>query len=191
MDEPIRKREVHLSATQRGELETLARSGSTSAAEARRARILLLADADHAEGRRPDWQIAEIVGRTEKQVARVRQRFVTAGLAETLTRKRRSDAGDAKVFDGKAEARLVTLCCSEPPAGRQRWTLRLLVDELCRLKVVTTVCPETVRQCLKKIVSSRGRRNGSAFPRRTAPASWPTWRKSSTFTPSPTTTRTP
>ena len=190
MSETVRKHDVHLTAEQRGELERLARSGSASAAEVRRARILLLSDADHVEGRRPDWQIAEIVGRAVKQVARVRQQFVTAGLAETLTRKRRSDAGEAKVFDGKAEARLVTLCCSDPPAGRQRWTLQLLVDELCRLKVVASVCPETVRQCLKKIASSRGRRNGSAFPKKTARGSWPISKKSSTSMLNPTTTRT-
>ena len=87
MSESVRKHKVQLTADQRGELETLARSGSSSAASARQARVLLLSDEDHVEGRRPDWQIAEIVGRAEKQVARVRQRFVTAGLAETLTRQ--------------------------------------------------------------------------------------------------------
>ena len=44
----------------------------------------------------------------------------------------------------------MTLCCGTPPEGRQRWTMQLLADELCRLKVVTHVCPETVRQTLKK-----------------------------------------
>jgi hypothetical protein len=188
MSERIRKHVVELSAGQREDLSRIVKSGSTSARAVRRARILLLSDADHAEGRRPDWQIAEIVGLTEKQVKRVRQQFVTSGLEPTLTRKPRSDAGQRKVFDGPAEARLVALCCSQPPAGRQQWTLQLLVDELCRMKVVAHVCPETVRQCLKKTASNRGRRGGSAFPKRTGPGSWPRWKPSSTSTPSRTTT---
>ncbi len=64
---------------QREELERISRSQNVSAAQARRARILLLSDADHGDGRRPDWQIAELVGLTEKQVKRIRQQFVREG----------------------------------------------------------------------------------------------------------------
>ena len=53
-----------------------------------------------------------------------------------------------------AAQQLVSLCCSTPPEGRSRWTLQLLVDELCRLQVVTSVCRETVRMCLKKTRSA-------------------------------------
>jgi hypothetical protein len=187
MSERIRKHVVELSAEQREELLSIAKSGSMSARAVRRARILLLSDADHPEGRRPDWQIAEIVELTEKQVKRVRQQFVTSGVELTLARKTRSDSGQSKVFDGPAEAKLVTLCCSRPPAGRQQWTLELLADELCRMKVVASVCPETVRQCLKKTASNRGRPAASAFPKRTGPASWPRWKRSSTSTPNRTT----
>ena len=59
-------------------------------------------------------------------------------------------------LDGAAEARLVALACSAPPAGRARWTLRLLADRLVELDVVESVCPETVRQTLKKTCSSPG-----------------------------------
>ena len=88
-----------------------------------------------------------------------------------LQRQPRSDAGLPKKIDAAVEARLVVLCCSDPPAGQQRWTLQLLVDELCRLKVVTSVCRETVRQTLKKIVSSPGNQNASVFQKPTAPVS--------------------
>ena len=48
------------------------------------------------------------------------------------------------------EAKLVALCCSEPPGGRSRWTLALLGDALVALKVTDSISYETVRRTLKK-----------------------------------------
>jgi transposase len=182
MQRTNKKFEVHLEPGVRKELDGIWRKGTGPASKARRARILLLCDEDHQDGQRPDWQVAEIVGVSERTVVRVRQDFVREGLSKALVRKRRLEPPTPPKLDGRAEAQLVTLCCSTPPRGRKRWTLQLLVDELCRLQVVTAVCRETVRRRLKKIVSSRGRRNGSAFRRETAPDLWRTWRKSSTYT---------
>ena len=174
------KVEVCLSDDVRQDLERLSRSQSSPASKVRRARVLLLADEDRRGGHRPDWYISEKVGISLRQICRIRQQFARDGLTPAITRRQRSDAGTARTIDGAAEARLVTLCCSTPPEGHERWTLRLLVDELCRLEVVADVCPETVRQCLKKIASSRGRHSASVSRKETAPVSWPTWKKSLT-----------
>jgi hypothetical protein len=56
----------------------------------------------------------------------------------------------AAALDGAAEARLIALACSTPPAGRRRWTLRLLADRLVELRVVPAVSHETVRRAMKK-----------------------------------------
>lgn len=173
---------VHLSETQRQHLEGVVRSQKASTLIARRARVLLLSDANHCEGRRPDWQIGEIVGLTEKQVKRIRQTFARQGFEATLKRRSRSDAGIPQKMDGRVEAKLVAICCSEPPEGHQRWTLQLLVDELCRLKIVANVCRETVRKTLKKIASNHGKQNAFVFPKKTVPASLRTWNESSTLT---------
>ncbi|MDQ3294880.1 MAG: helix-turn-helix domain-containing protein, partial [Actinomycetota bacterium] len=82
-------------------------------------------------------------------VARVRRQCVEAGLAATLARKR-PDRVYERRLDGRQEARLVALACSEAPAGHALWSLRLLADELVRLEVVEAVSHETVRQALKK-----------------------------------------
>ena len=50
----------------------------------------------------------------------------------------------------------MTLACSAPPAGRARWTLQLLADQLVVLNVVDTISDETVRVTLKKTRSSPG-----------------------------------
>lgn len=182
MAQPNQKAEVVLGEDERKQLEALVRDGTAAARRVRQARILLMADEDRREGRNPDWYIAQCVGISERQVCRIRRRFVSEGISAVLNRKPRSDAGVARKLDGAVEARLITLCCSTPPEGRQRWTLQLLVDELCRLQVVTCVCRETVRQTLKKIASSRGRRNASAFRKPTTPGSSRTLRKSWTST---------
>lgn len=187
MTNRVRKHVARLTSEQRVELEAVVRSQKASALVAKRARILLLTDADHPAGRRTDSQIAELVGMTEKQVKRIRLKCVQQGIGATLKRQTRSDAGVPKTMDGEVEAKLVTLCCSTPPEGRERWTLQLLVDELCRLRVVAGVCRETVRKTLKKIASSRGSQNAFVFPKETTPGSWLTWRKFSTFTAKSTT----
>lgn len=156
------KLRVYLKPKVRRELEALCRQGCVSAAKVRRARILLLADENQSGEVIPDREIAERVGLCERQVVRIRQQFARQGGVPTLERKKRSRPGTTPKFDGRAEARLVALCCSKPPEGRARWTIRLLADELGRLQVVTYVCPETVRLCLKKTGLSLGNRSVSA-----------------------------
>ena len=169
------KFEVELDQHQREHLESIVRSGNASARQLRTARILLMADEDRREGRKPDWYIAEQVGIGERQVGRIRRQFVREGFDATLARKTRSDAGTPKKIDGEVEAKIVALCCSTPPDGHQCWTLQLLVDEACRQQIVATVCRETMRQTLKKIASSLGKRNASASRKETAPASLRKW----------------
>lgn len=179
MPDLSKKLTVHLSAAFRAELEAICRRQSVAVAKVRRARVLLMSDADHPDGRRRDWEIAEAVGISERQVIRIRQQFVREG--QTVLNRKPRPAVPGKL-DGPAEARLVTLCCSTPPKGRDRWTLQLLCDELARLQIVRSVCPETVRQCLKKTNSSLGKPSGSASRKRTGRGSWRGWRKFSTST---------
>jgi hypothetical protein len=57
-------------------------------------------------------------------------------------------------LDGKAEAHLIALACSQPPEGRQRWTVRLLANELVALGIVDSCGKTTVHETLKKMNSS-------------------------------------
>lgn len=182
MSSPVTKHKVTLTDDQHADLHRLVRQTSVGVAKKRWATILLLANDAHPDGHQTDEAIADQVGISVRHLQRVRKRFTTHGLDATLARSPRSDAGVPKVLDGPAEAHLVTLCCSSPPEGRDHWTLQLLCDELVRLQVVTHVCPETVRTCLKKTRCDPGRRSGSASPRPTAPDSSPPWNRCSTRT---------
>jgi transposase len=86
-------------------------------------------------------------------VSRVRRQFVQTGLEATLARKR-PDRVYERRLDGAQEAHLIALACSTPPDGQSQWSLRLLADELVHREVVATISYETVRQTLKKTISS-------------------------------------
>lgn len=178
---PIKMR-VLLSAEQRAELLQVARKTSNGVAKVRRATILLMADQAHSDGGFSDKQIAEEVGLSERQVVRIRQKFVKTGVQPALARAIRNDAGVSRAINGRAEARLVTIACSTPPEGRDHWTLELLCDEMQRLRIVKSVCRETVRQVLKKTNCVLGPVNASASPKPTGRDSSRGWKKSSTFT---------
>ena len=53
-------------------------------------------------------------------------------------------------FDDEFDARLTALACSKAPAGRQRWTVRLLAEKLVELKIADHVSTMTVQRSLKK-----------------------------------------
>ena len=55
-----------------------------------------------------------------------------------------------KMLDGRVEAKLIALRCSDPPAGYQHWTLRRLADQMVVLEYVEHISHESVRQLLKK-----------------------------------------
>jgi hypothetical protein len=144
-----------LSEEERARLRTLIGQGIAPARLLTHARILL--KADQGEGG-PAWSDTAIAGAVEVHpatVGRVRRSFVEQGLDAALERKA-PDRVYPRRLDGAAEAHLIALACGAPPAGRERWTLRLLADELVRLEVVETVSHETIRRTFEQTRSSRG-----------------------------------
>jgi hypothetical protein len=152
----MKKYKVTLTEEERKSLQELIAAGKASALKLAHARILLKADAAPEGPAWTDARIAEAVEVNVTTVERVRERFVEQGLEAALVRKKQDRPSRERKLDGQAEARLVALACSDPPAGRSRWTLRLLADKLVELEVVDTIGTETVRQVLKKTNSSRG-----------------------------------
>jgi hypothetical protein len=141
---------VTLTADERAELEALVRKGTGAALRLTRARVLLKADQGDDGPAWPDTEIAGALDVAVNTVANTRQRFVEGGLARALNRKAQDRPSRERVLDGRAEAHLVALACSDPPAGRAHWTLTLLAGRLVELRVVDAVSPSTVRRALKK-----------------------------------------
>ena len=132
---------IKLSDLERAELEAIVSKGKHKARVIRRAQTLLWSDAG-----KPDSEIAQLHGVTSLTVANTRRRWVKEKSLEDKPRPGRS-----KRLDGKQEAFLVALACSDAPEGYESWTMQLLADKLVELSVIDEpVSDETVRRTLKK-----------------------------------------
>jgi transposase len=151
---PQKKYLVTLTPEEREHLASLLSAGKRSALTLTRARILLKADQTTGGPAWDDARIADALDCGTRTIERVRQRFVERGLEAALGRKPQDRPSRPRKFDGAAEARLIALACSQPPAGRARWTLKLLADQLVELEVFDSVSDEAVRRVLKKTNSS-------------------------------------
>ncbi len=151
---------VRLADDEREHLEALVRRGRAHARKLAYARILLKADAGEEGPAWTDERIAEAFGVSVATVARERRRFCEDGLEVALMPKKPGKPR-RRALDGRAEAHLVALSCSEPPEGRERWTLRLLADRMVELGHAESVSHETVRRTLKKTSSSPTSRSAS------------------------------
>jgi transposase len=136
---------IDLADEERDHLLKLIKSGQRSARKMNRAQILLLAD----EGK-TDPEIAEALHTSRPTVQRIRKRFVEGGLNDALNERSRIGGRLRKKLDEKGLAVLETLARSQPPAGRQRWTMQLLADRLVELQIVDRISDETVRKECKK-----------------------------------------
>ena len=146
----MKKYVVRLTSEERTKLQRLVSVGKAAARKILHARILLAADQGPDGPAWRDEQIAQGLTAHPRTIANVRQRLVERGLEAALDRKKQEHPSRGIKLDGKAEARLIALRCSEPPQGRMRWTLHLLADKLVELRVVDSVSYETVRRTLKK-----------------------------------------
>ncbi|SRR5260221_6406549 len=147
---PGKRYKVDLSQVERTELEQITHKGEISARKMKRAQILLKA----SDGWTDD-DIARALDTARTTVERTRQRFVERGLSGALTEDARP--GQKRRLDGRAEAHLIALACSDCPEGQAHWSMRVLAEKLVALDVVDSVSHETVRQTLKKMRSNPGK----------------------------------
>lgn len=141
---------VRLTDEQRVDVTRRLEADALNGRQRRRHEILLLADQGQT-----DEQIAQATGASRSTVERVRQRFAAEGL-ETALRERRRCGAPAKL-DGKQEALLIALACSDAPQGQAKWTARLLANRAVEMEIVESISESSVRRLLKKTRSSRGK----------------------------------
>jgi len=147
---PAKVYRVDLTDQEQMELERLTRAGKVSARKMKRAQILLKAALDWR-----DEEIMQALDCSRSTVERTRRRFVEGGLEKALNEDARP--GQRRKLDGRGEAHLVALACSERPDSQARWSMRLLADKLVELGVVDSISHETVRQTMKKTTSNPGK----------------------------------
>lgn len=146
---PKKKYVVHLSDQERLKLTKIIKTGTSPAKVINRANILLASDS--ASGK--PFTVAETAQRlntTPTTVQTVRTEFAKYGLHRTLYRKKRETPPVPPKVDGNLEAYIISICCSEPPQGYERWTLRLIADKCVELGYVDSLSHMTVKRTLKK-----------------------------------------
>ena len=135
---------VTLTSIEREQLKDMVAGGKGAVRRIKRAQILLAADAKSTDG-----AIAVNVGVGTSTVYRTKQRFVEEGLEQALSEAPRP--GAPRKLDASDESLLIAVACSKPPAGRAKWTMRLLADELVRLTSHDSLSDETVRRRLTEV----------------------------------------
>jgi transposase len=149
---------VTLTQYERNELGALLSGGNSPVRKLKRAQILLAADAGVS-----DEDIASTVGVGGSTIYRTKRRFVEGNLERALSEESRP--GAERKLTGNEEALLVATACAKPPAGRARWTLELLADEMVKLTDHASLSSETVRRRLAENHLKPWRRKMWCIPR--------------------------
>jgi transposase len=147
---------VTLTEEERESLLELIKKGTSKARKINRAHILLLSD----EGK-IDKEISETLHLSSAMVELTRRKFVEGGVEYALIEVRRP--GKERLLDGKQEAFLIALACSNPPEGRKEWTTQLLADKMVEMKVTDSISDETVRRTLKKHFLNPGKKSSGVY----------------------------
>jgi transposase len=147
---------IHLTKSEVEELKGVISKGSHTSQTFRAAYILLNCDEGMYSEKVTNEQLSKVLKIGMRTIDRVKKKFIEEGLDVTIERKPTSRVYERKV-DGDVEAKLVTLCCSDPPKGYSKWSLRLLADKMVELKYVESISYVKVREVLKKTNLSLGK----------------------------------
>lgn len=138
-----RKKEfvVELNAEEKADLQAIVKQGYHASRVMRRAQTLLWI----AEGK-SDKEIAQLQNVSLATVGNTRKKWVKEKSVQDQAR-----SGRPPILDGKQEAFLVALTCSDAPDAQETWTMQLLADRLLELKIIDeAISDETVRRILQK-----------------------------------------
>jgi transposase len=149
---------IKLSQFEVEELNKVINKGSHTSQAFRAAYILLNCDkGEHSSNKKiTNAEICKILKIGERTIDRVKKKFIEEGFDSVLER-RPSNQNYTKKMDGDLEAKLVQLCCSKPPSGYSKWSLRLLADKAVELQYVDYISHVSVSKVLKKTNLSLGK----------------------------------
>ena len=140
---------IKLTKPEVDELHAIINKGSHTSQTFRTAYILLNCDEGDYSEKVTNEQISKVLKVGMRTIDRVKKKFIEEGFESVLERRPTRRIYETK-SDGDVEAKLVTLCCSEPPKGFAKWSLRLLADKMVELNYVESISHVTVRSVLKK-----------------------------------------
>ena len=147
---------IKLSQEEVKELMAIINKGSHTSHTFRTAYIFLNCDEGDYSDKATNEQISKLLKVGMRTIDRVKKRFIEEGFEAVLERRASSRVYDVKI-DGDVEAKLVKLCCSEPPPGFAKWSLRLLADKMVELQYIDSISYVSIGNVLKKMNLSLGK----------------------------------
>ena len=147
---------IKLSQEEVKELRSIINKGSHTSQTFRAAYILLNCDEGDYSEKVTNEQISKVLKVGMRTIDRVKKKFIEEGFEAVLERRASSRVYDVKI-DGDVEAKLVKLCCSEPPPGFAKWSLRLLADKMVELHYIDSISYVSVGTVLKKMNLNLGK----------------------------------
>jgi hypothetical protein len=147
---PIKKYTIDLSTAERDLLHKIIRAGTSTPRIIMRANILLSSDI-HACQSYTTAEIADMLQTTITTIQNVRKTYAENGLGYAIHRKRRTSPPVSAKIDKEVEAQIIALCCSQPPEGYTRWSVRLLSNKCVELGFIESISHMTISRTLKKM----------------------------------------
>jgi transposase len=134
---------IKLTSKEREYLEQYVKTGTKKARAISRARVLLLLDENYSNN-----DITKMTSVHRQSIWGIKKRYIESGLQAVLNEKQRP--GQPRKYSDNQEAEIIAMACTDPPKGRERWTIRLLTDRMRRRNSFKTINRETIRLILKK-----------------------------------------
>jgi hypothetical protein len=151
------KYRIKLTKEEVGELTSIISKGSHTTQSYRAAYVLLNCDeGEYSHGKSTNEQVSKVLKIGMRTIDRIKQKCFVGGLEQALERAESRRIYEKKV-DGDLEAKIVQLCCSEPPAGFAKWSLRMLADKVVELEYVDKISHVSIHNVLKKTNLSPGK----------------------------------
>lgn len=91
-------------------------------------------------------RVAKYVGVSPETARRIGWNYLEGGLEFALYDKPRP--GKERALNETQANKIIALVCADPPEGRERWTIELIVEEAIGRKIIPTVGRETIRVLL-------------------------------------------
>lgn len=139
----MRKEHLKLNEQEHSYLISLTTSGELKARKYKRVMTLLWLHQGKTLA-----EVSRLLDYTYPSVIALKKNFLERAL-ECLEEKPRS--GRPISFSGAERAKITALACSDTPAGRAKWSLRLLSDKAVELELVESISHTQVKNILKKM----------------------------------------
>ena len=148
---------INLTQDEVTDLTSIVKKGSHSSQTYRAAYVLLNCDKGaYSTGKSTHEQICSILKIGMRTIDRIKQKCVEGGIDRALERVKSTRIYTKKI-DGDMEAKIVQLCCSEPPKGYAKWSMRMLADKVVELGYIDYLSHVSVHNILKKTNLSPGK----------------------------------